>query len=704
MSFRFAEDERFPIWKIIVLQYIVGAAFLGLLFGYWRLQIRQHSQYVELAERNRIRNLPVIAPRGRILDRQGRVLVDNFPAFSVLLMRETSSALSPERVAGIARGLQLDLAELQDLITRTAHLPRFQPIVLKPSATLEDVAFLDSHRVEYPELDLIQVQQRLYPKREVLASLLGYVGEVSEEMIAQSRGRYRPGDVAGKFGVERQYDQVLSGRDGMRRVIVNSRGREVGSMTAINAVAGHDLRLTIDLDLQMAAEAALGEQAGAVVALDPQTGEVLAMVSHPSFDPNNFARRIGREEWQRLTSDPLKPLMNKAIQAQLAPGSVFKIFTAAAALETNAIKADYTLHCPGAVTIYGHTYHDWVWEKHKGHGSVDLHRAIVVSCDVYFYTLGKLLGIDKIAYFAKHLGLGSRTGIDLPAEDAGLVPSPEWVQRNFKRKWWAGETISVAIGQGAVQVTPLQLAYAMGGIASGGELRRPHVAFRDQLEALGVDLPGDSERSFPLQASTVQALTRGMWGVVNEGGGTGGRAHESGLDIAGKTGTAQVVSMELMKSAHKKEFSNNAWFVGYSPTAGSPQIVVSALVMAGGHSTVAVPVAREIIKAYYEKQHPPEWMPYQAETQASAANRPDTPANKPLQIFSEASVFPLSAYIDLISGPTQPPPPFSNRTGLANSAAPTTVRKRRPDREQGQQDPRERHTGVGRVAPGHRYP
>src|SRR5208283_1240099 len=395
MEVRFPSDERPPAWKIAFLQYVIAASFLGLLGGYWRLQIGQHRLYADLAERNRIRNLPVIAPRGRILDRNGRVLADNFPAFSVLLMRESSSVMYPDRIAAIARGLQLDPEELRGTIERTASLPRFQPVLLKQAATLEDISFLESHRVEYPELDLIQVQQRLYPKHQVAAALLGYVGEVPEEMIAKLGSSYKPGDVVGKFGVEGEYNQVLSGRDGMRRVVVNSRGQEVGVLSTINAQSGNDLRLTIDLDLQMAAEASLGDQAGAVVALDPRTGEVLAMVSHPSFDPNEFAKRIDREEWEKLTDDPMKPMMNKAIQAQLAPGSVFKIITATAALETGTIQQDFTVNCSGAVNIYGHTYHDWVWEKHKGHGSVDLHRAITVSCDVYFYTLGKLLGIEK---------------------------------------------------------------------------------------------------------------------------------------------------------------------------------------------------------------------------------------------------------------------------------------------------------------------
>ena len=614
MEFRFPEDERFPAWKIALLQYVIAATFLGLLIGYWRLQIGQHRQYLEQAERNRIRNLPIIAPRGRILDREGRVLADNFPAFSVLLMRDSPGTLTPARVEGMAHGLRLDLPDLQHLLERAAKLPRFQPVVLKPSAAMEDIAFVESHRVEYPELDLLQVQQRSYPKRALAAAALGYVGEVSEEMIAKPGSPYRPGDVVGQSGIERTYNAVLVGRDGMRRVIVNSRGQEMGSMTTINALPGNDLRLTLDLDLQVAAEAALGEHPGAVVALDPGTGEVLAMVSHPSFDPNDFARRIDQQTWQQLNSDPQKPLMNKAIQAHLAPGSVFKVITGTAALETGTIRPDYTVNCPGSVTIYGHTYHDWTFEKGKGHGSVDFHRAIVVSCDVYFYTLGKLVGIDKLAYFAKRLGLGSRTGIDLPSEDPGLIPSPEWVRRAFKRQWWAGETISVAIGQGAVAATPLQLGYAIGGIASGGVFRRPHLAFRDQLLALGAEAKQVTAREFPLRDGTVEALSRGMWGVVNEGGGTGTGAHDPSLDIAGKTGTAQVVSEELQKASRKGEYKNNAWFIGYAPSS-RPEIVVSALVMQGDHSTVAVPIARDVIKVYFEKKAARRPRPDQLQTQ-----------------------------------------------------------------------------------------
>jgi len=615
MEVRFPSDERPPAWKIVLLQYIIAACFLGLLMGYWRLQIGQHRLYAELAERNRVRNLPVIAPRGRILDREGRVLADNFPAFSILLTRESPATLTPERVAGIERGLGLDPDEVQHLLERTAKLPRFQPVLLKQSATLEDIAFVESHRVEYPELDLIQVQQRLYPKQQVAAALLGYVGEVSEDMIAKVGSNYRPGDVVGRFGIEGQYNQVLSGHDGMRRVIVNSRGQEMGLLSTINALPGNDLRLTVDLDLQMVAEASLGERAGAVVAIDPRTGEVLALVSHPSFDPNDFAKRIDPKEWSDLINDPLKPLMNKVIQAQLAPGSIFKIVTASAALETGTIRSDYTVHCAGSVDIYGHLYHDWVFEKHRGHGEVNLHRAIRESCDVFFFTVGNKLGIDKLAFFARRLGLGGRTGIDLPGEASGLIPSPEWVQKAFKRKWYAGETISVAIGQGAVTATPIQVDYMIGGIASGGVYHRPHLVFKDQLLALGAAPVDKPAQDFPLSLETVATVKSGMWGVVNEEGGTGAEARCPEVEIAGKTGTAQVVSTELQESSKKSEFATNAWFVGYAP-ADKPEIAVTALVLHGGHSTVAVPVVRDVIKAYFDKKSGPKPPANQMESQA----------------------------------------------------------------------------------------
>ena len=628
MQVRFPEDERFPSWKITFLEYCVAAAFIGLLVGYWRLQIQQHTRMLEQAEHNRIRDLPIIAPRGRILDRNGHVLVDNFPSFTILLNRDNASQLSDAHLEKIASALELDPADVQDMIKHAAHLPRYQPIVLKQAASLKDVAYIDAHQAEFPEIDIIQSQQRFYPKHGIGAAVLGYVGEVSQADLARSGSNYRAGDVIGKFGIEKEYNSVLRGRDGMKRVVVNSRGQEVGTLGTVNALPGHDLRLTLDLNLQLTAEAALGDKPGAVVALDPRTGEVLAMVSHPTFDPNDFTRHISVKQWRELTTDPLHPLMNKAIQAQLAPGSIFKIITGTAGLETGTVTPDFTVHCDGQITIYGHTFHGWTWWEHRpGHGAVDLHQGIVHSCDVYFYTLGKMLGINKIDYFADHLGLGHRTGIDLPDEDSGLIPSPSWVRRVFHRQWWPGETISVAIGQGAVQVTPLQVAYTIGGIASGGTFDRPHLAFSRELENLGVDPPANSTIRFPLSESTVQAVTDGMWGVVNEPGGTGAGARCQGLNVAGKTGTAQVVSTALHNASQKAIYRNNAWFVGYSPSP-NPDIVVAVLVMQGQHSSVAAPIAGDVIKAYYQEKGRKQ-TPAQLVSQMTGKSKPATAVPAP---------------------------------------------------------------------------
>jgi penicillin-binding protein 2 len=301
-------------------------------------------------------------------------------------------------------------------------------------------------------------------------------------------------------------------------------------------------------------------------------------------------------------------MMNKAIQAQMAPGSVFKIVTSAAALETGTSKPDFSVQCGGAVNFYGHLYHD-----HKTHGGVNLQRAIEQSCDVFFYTVGKMTGIEQLAYFATRMGLGRRTGIDLPGEAPGIMPSPEWVQRVFKRKWYAGETISVAIGQGAVTVTPIQLTEMIGGVSIGGVFNKPHLVFRDQLLALGVNVADNPAREFPLSQNTVDALKQGMWGVVNDGG-TGGQAHCPEVSISSKTGTAQVVSADLQASAKNKDYNNNAWFVGYGPS-DNPEIVVGAMVVGGGHSTVAVPMVRDVIRTYIEKKSGPKPPGNQMETQ-----------------------------------------------------------------------------------------
>ena len=399
-----------------------------------------------LAEKNSIRNVPILAPRGKILDREGRIIVDNYPSFSALLLRDSSRDLNADADL-IAQGLHLDANEVRTRIRHFASMPQYQPIFLKEDITQDEQAFIEAHRNELPELDTISADRRLYPRNGFMAHLIGYVGEVTEDMLNQPQFElYNPGDVVGVSGVERQYNNALMGKNGARQEVVNSHGREVGLLGETDAIPGKQLKLTIDIDLQIAAEEALEGKNGAIVAMDPHTGEILAMVSRPTFDPNDFAVRVSRDEWNKLVTDPDKPLLNKAIQAQLAPGSTFKIIMSVAGWQ-EGIAQDLHVNCTGGAEFYGRRFGCWV---KSGHGAVNLEKAIYQSCDVFFYTLAEKLGIDRIARYATAFGLGQKTGIDLPNEVSGVMPSEEWKIRNFKQKWFAGETISVGIGQGAV--------------------------------------------------------------------------------------------------------------------------------------------------------------------------------------------------------------------------------------------------------------
>ncbi|OLE14160.1 MAG: penicillin-binding protein 2 [Acidobacteria bacterium 13_1_20CM_4_56_7] len=593
MSYWFGNDNRLPQQRLAIASYVIVGMIGVLLIGFWKLQVVDSDKYLQWAERNRVRSIPVIAPRGRMLDRDGRVLVDNYPSFSVLLLRD-DPALVQKNLAGIADGLNIPISDLKEQLQNSRNLKNFQPIVIKPEASKADVAFIESHRSDIPLLEMLMVHRRRYLPNGFMSHAEGYVGEVSEQQIEASNGKFRPGDFVGKSGLERQYNEMLQGTDGMRRVIVNSVGKEVDRLPTQEAIPGKQIQLTIDYDLQMAAEQSLGHRDGAVVALDPRSGEILAMVSHPAPDPNDFAIRISNEEWKQLNDDPATPLLNRAIQAQLAPGSVFKIMMATAMLEDKVPPASFTAYCPAYAVFYGRQFKCHVFGKTSGHGMVSLHNAITESCDVFFYNVGQRLGIDRISYYASHLGLGHRTGIDLPSEESGLVPSEDWVQRVYHRKWYAGETISVAIGQGAVTATPLQLARAIGGIAMGGIFKQPHLL---------KDAPNVGEERFAISDSTVEKVTDGMYGVVNEPHGTGIALKLAGIDFSGKSGTAQIINYDLRSRLGKtKQFKDNSWFVGYAPRR-NPEIVVSVLVQAGGHgSETAGPVVRDLVKAYYDKK------------------------------------------------------------------------------------------------------
>jgi len=594
----FGRDEKVSAIRLTAAQYMILGIFLVLAYGLWQLQVMRSDYYSLAAEKNRIRNVPVLAPRGKILDREGRTIVDNYPSFSALLLRDSSRDLAADADL-ISQGLHLDPNDVRARIRRFASLPQYQPIFLKEDITPDELQFIEAHRNELPELDTIMVHRRLYPRNGFLAHLIGYVGEVSEDMLNQPQFElYSAGDVVGISGVERQYNTLLMGQNGSRQALVDSHGREVGRLGETEAVPGKPLRLTVDIDLQIAAEEALAGKNGAIVAMDPHTGEILAMVSGPSFDPNDFAVRVSREEWNKLVTDPDKPLLNKAIQAQLAPGSTFKVIMSVAGWQEGIAQ---TLHvnCTGGAEFYGRRFGCWV---KGGHGAVTLEKAIYQSCDVFFYTLAEKLGIDRIAKYATELGLGQKTGIDLPNEVSGVMPSEEWKIKNFKQKWFAGETISVGIGQGAVAITPVQLLRAISAISMGGRMVVPHVINPTDMP------PGYVEAEHYMEVKNVPIDPNG-WTFITDAlsrvllpEGTAPSARIPGIDIAGKTGSAQIVSLATRaRFKNSDDLAQNGWFVGFTPRR-NPDIVVCVLFQGGEHGRLAARLATQVIKAYVEKQ------------------------------------------------------------------------------------------------------
>ncbi|WP_353072251.1 penicillin-binding protein 2 [Tunturiibacter gelidiferens] len=593
--------EKVSAGKLHAAQYIVALILIVLITGLWRLQVLGADNFRALAEANRIRKVPILAPRGRLFDREGRLLVDNYPSVSCYLLREQVKDLDAD-LPLISQGLHIPIEQIQSTLRRYQIAPKYQPIPLKQDISPDEQAFIAAHRDELPELETLDEQRRLYPRDGFAAHLIGYVGEVSEQMLDDPRyAFYSPGDVVGRSGVEQTYDALLRGKDGSRDVIVNSHGKELGHLGQELAVPGKDLKLTIDLDLQIAAEKALDGKNGAIVAMDPHTGEILAMVSRPTYDPNQFSVRLTKNYWNEIINNPDHPLLNKSLQAQLAPGSTFKIIMSVAGLQENVAQ---TMHvsCNGGAEFYGHFY---ACDKH--HGAVDINNAIPYSCDTFYYTLANRLGIDTIAKYATSVGLGQRTGIDLPDEVAGTMPSTAWKLKTQHDKWFAGETISVGIGQGAVTATPMQLARALSGIASGGVLRRPHVVFADEVpsdmqQAIQESFPGSGDATIPLTTENWQLITDAMANVTSSPIGTAYAAHLEGVDFAGKTGTAQVIGHDALAKTNKGHNTEpNAWFVGMAPRR-NPDIVVAVLWEHGNWGNNSAKLASQIIDAYVNKQ------------------------------------------------------------------------------------------------------
>jgi penicillin-binding protein 2 len=595
------EERRKANVRLSGLQFAVAALFSLLALCFWVLQVVQHAKFEELAENNHQRTLALRAPRGLVFDRDGRVMVENRHSYSISIDREHTKNLD-RTIRTLASVLGVDEAGVRTIVDRHRREPTYRPITIIQDATLAQVAAVVARRLDFelPDILVQQVPTRRYPDM-MAAHLFGYVGEVSDAQVAENDA-LRSGAIVGQAGVEKVYNTLLMGEDGARRVVVNSLGREIRTLDEDEPTEGKRLQLTIDYDIQKSIEDAFAsaEFNGAAVVLDPGDGAVLGFTSRPSYDPNAFASGIDRETWSTLNSDDLRPLQDRATQGRYSPGSTFKMAVALAALEEGVITPDFHASCAGHATFYGRPFACW---KKGGHGSIDLRHAIEQSCDVYFYTVANMVGIDKINKWATALGLGVKSGIDLPNELQGLVPSTEWKQRVKKEKWYAGETISVGIGQGAVAVTPVSMAVYMATLANGGTRVTPHLlkAVDDGTGWKPVPAPPPQSK-IDVDHDKLQAIRDGLWMVVNAGG-TGGRARIPGHDVAGKTGTAQVISNtgRLAAARSNKDLRDNGWFVFFAPR-DNPEIAGVVFLEHGIHGPNAAQVAHHILDTFFAKK------------------------------------------------------------------------------------------------------
>jgi len=599
---RQAEERKVPVWRITMLQVGAMAGFLLLAGTFWFFQVIQHEQFREMAENNHQRELALRAPRGVLFDRNGRVLVENRPAFNVSIVRLKTTDLD-RTVRMLSAVAGVDERNVREIVDRHLHEPSYRPIVVIENATLAQVAAISARRLDFelPDVVVQQVPTREYPTNELGAHLFGYVGEATDSQV-ESDDLLKSGDIVGQAGLEKAHNALLMGKDGARTVIVNSVGREMGELERTEPIEGRRLKLTIDYDVQKAIEDGFNASGfnGAAVVLDPQTGEVLGFSSRPAYDPNAFAAGIDRATWLRLNTDDLRPLQNRAIQGRYSPGSTFKMAVGLAALEEGVITPDFKVHCTGGANFYGRYFKCW---KKGGHGTVDLRHAIEQSCDVYFYTVGNMVGVDRIHKWATLLGLGAMSGIDLPNEVAGLVPSTEWKKQRTGEKWYAGETISVSIGQGQVSVTPVSMAVYMATLANGGTRVTPHLVKAYDEGKGWMPIPSPPPQSkVTIDHEKLQAIRDGLWMVVNAGG-TGGRARIANEDVSGKTGTAQVISNQGRAAAARsgKDFRDNGWFVFFAPR-DHPTIAGVVFLEHGIHGPNAASLAHHILDVFFAKQ------------------------------------------------------------------------------------------------------
>lgn len=596
-DFRDFYEERALGLRLGLVRWLLTAGIVMLCSRLWFLQVAHGEHYRDLSARNHFRLAQIQPLRGAIRDRQGRELAGNRVALNVYLDRER--APDPEATVNrAAEILRMDPEVLQGRLARSRSRPAFEPVLVKEDAALAEAAFLEARPSDFPALEIRTEAVRSYPEAGLAAHLLGYIGEASEADLQRDfRPDIRLGDEVGKAGVERAYEESLAGRRGFKRVLVNSLGREIDILGTVDPpVNGRDLVLALDLDLQRELEEAFAGREGSAVFLDPRTGEVLALTSQPSFDPNLFASRFSREAWSAMIADPRHPLQNRAIQSQFSPGSAFKIAMTIAALEEGVATPARTEICHGWTVVYGKRF---LCHKERGHGAVNLRDAVVHSCNVYFYRIGQELGIDRIAAWARRLGFGRPTGIDLLHEEEGTVPDPGWKREHLGQPWYPGETILVSIGQGALTVTPVQMARLVAAVANGGTLPVPRLIQYRAGEGSG---SAAGPERIPVRAAHLEFLRDALGGVVNEGG-TGWRAAIPGRGVAGKTGTTQVarVSAETDSDDLPRELRSHSWFVGFAP-AENPRVAFAVFVEHGGHGgESAAPLARQVLEGYFSR-------------------------------------------------------------------------------------------------------
>lgn len=597
-----SQDDAFRRRLKVLAAVMVVGVFL-LLARSWHLQVIRGDYFLRLSENNRLRSLRTKSLRGKVLDRHGHILADNRAAYTLMAIPEDLPP--PMKLRTLLERLNLEV-DIESLDLYHSSTP-FKPLPVKRDLQRNRVAYFAEHRMDFPGLFLEVEPLRFYPHGTLAAHLLGYLGEISESQLRQTEdGGYHAGDLIGQSGLERTYEAILRGHPGIRQVEVDAFGREMQLIAARPPKAGVNLVLTLELSLQQLAEQLLEPHTGSIIALDPRNGQILALASSPAFNPNSFAARLSEVQWTALTANPKHPLHNRALQGQYPPGSIFKIVTALTALEEGIITPSTTEFCPG-YHVYGRRiYRDW---KLSGHGSVNLRKALSESCDVYFYRLGQELGIDRIAHYGRAFGLGQPSGFAPTVEKSGLMPSTQWKRQARHQPWYAGETLSVAIGQGYTLLTPLQAVNMFAALANGGILYKPYVVLRHE-RVDGTILKTHTPvvlRKLQLNPQHMAAVREGLWGAVHDPQGTGKQARHDHIAIAGKTGTAQVIRLSehnVLRSRQDElpEYQrDHAWFVAYAPFDAPRIAVVVMIEHAGKGGSKFADYAKTLIQAYLQR-------------------------------------------------------------------------------------------------------